>query len=458
MHMGIRRLFIANRGEIALRIIRACQELGIETVQAYSDADAKSRPVRMADHAVCVGAGPSRDSYLNIRSLIAAARAANADAVHPGYGFLSENESFAQACIDAGLTYVGPDARTIAAMGDKAAARRLALEIGVPLVKGPGNVLKSVEEARRVAAEVGYPILVKAAAGGGGRGMRVVTEPARLDDAVQRASSEALSAFGSGDLYVERYLNPVHHVEIQVLGDGRDVVHLGERDCSVQRRHQKLVEESPSPVLGDALRARMTDAACRIAKTVGYRSAGTVEFIVDADRQEFFFIEMNTRIQVEHPVTERVTGLDLVKVQLRIAAGEALPLRQEDVRFRGHAIECRINAEDPDRGFMPKPGVIEHFAAPSGPGVRVDSHAFSGYELPAYYDSLIGKVIAWDTDRRAALSRMRRALRELEIAGVATTVPFHLRLLDEPDFVDGTVHTQFVKEKMWAGHKMQHML
>jgi acetyl-CoA carboxylase biotin carboxylase subunit len=390
--------------------------------------------------------------------LISAARATSADAVHPGYGFLSENEAFAQACIDAGLTYVGPDARIIAAMGDKAAARRLALEIGVPVVSGPGNVITSNEEARRVAAELGYPILIKAAAGGGGRGMRVVMEPKQLDDAMQRASSEALSAFGSGDVYVERYLNPVHHVEIQVLGDGRDVIHLGERDCSVQRRHQKLVEESPSPALGDELRARMTAAACAIARAVGYRSAGTVEFVVDAARQDFFFIEMNTRIQVEHPVTEMVTGLDLLKLQLRIAAGEALPLRQDDVRFAGHAIECRINAEDPDRGFLPRPGIIEEFEVPSGPGVRVDSHAFSGYELPPYYDSLIGKVIVWDENRHAALSRMRRALREVKIAGVASTVPFHLRLLDEPDFVSGTVHTQFVKEKMWAGHKMQHML
>jgi acetyl-CoA carboxylase biotin carboxylase subunit len=301
-------------------------------------------------------------------------------------------------------------------------------------------------------------VLIKAAAGGGGRGMRVVRNERELRDALERASTEAAAAFGSGAVYIERYLSPVRHVEVQVIGDGMGVVHLGERDCTVQRRHQKLLEESPSPILTPELRERMTAAACRLAKAVAYRSAGTLEFIVDAERQEFFFIEMNTRIQVEHPVTEMITGLDLVKLQLRIAGGEALPLQQADIRFSGHALECRINAEDPERGFMPKPGKLTEYVAPAGPGVRVDSHAFIGYDLPPYYDSLIAKIVTWDENRDATLARMRRALREFQIAGVPSTVSFHQRLLAEPDFIAGNVDTQFVKHRMWAGHPMQHLL
>lgn len=456
--MTIRKLFIANRGEIAVRIIRACRELGIESVQGFSSADRDSLAVRMADHSVCIGGAQSSESYLNVNALISAARMLSVDAIHPGYGFLSENAEFAEACIGAGLIYVGPDASSIRLMGDKAAARRLALEAGVPVAQGSQYPIASSDEALQVANEVGYPVLIKASAGGGGRGMRVVENDGQLRDGFERASSEAASAFGSGAVYIERYMSPVRHVEIQVFGDGHDVVHLGERDCTVQRRHQKLLEESPSPGLSSALRERMTDAACRLARSVAYRSAGTLEFIVDVARQEFFFIEMNTRIQVEHSVTEMITGLDLVKLQLRIAAGELLPFSQSDIRFSGHSIECRINAEDPERGFMPKPGKLIDFVAPSGPGVRVDSHAYMGYELPPYYDSLIGKIVVWDNTREAAIARMQRALHEFQLSGVPTTVGFHKRLLSEPEFVAGNVDTKFVKEKMFAGHPMQHML
>jgi acetyl-CoA carboxylase, biotin carboxylase subunit len=454
----IRRLFIANRGEIAVRIVRACRELGIETVQAYSSADQDSLAVKMADHAVCVGGPAAKDSYLNAHALLEAAANAGADAVHPGYGFLSENADFADACMQAGLNYVGPDSSAIRLMGDKVAARRLAIEADVPVVQGSQHPVSDVDEAMLIASRTGYPVLIKAAAGGGGRGMRVVASEHEMREALDRAAAEAVAAFGSGAVYLERYVSPVHHVEIQVLGDGRDVVHLGERDCTMQRRHQKLLEESPSPVLTPELREQMTAAACRLAKAVGYRSAGTVEFIVDAARQEFFFIEMNTRIQVEHPVTEMVTGLDLVKLQLRVAGGEALPLRQSDVRFTGHAIECRINAEDPARGFLPKSGTLTEFLVPGGPGVRVDTHAFAGYQIPPYYDSLIAKVVSWDESREAALARMRRALQECRITGVPSTLSFHQRLLDEPAFIAGKVDTQFVKRHMWAGHPMQHLL
>jgi acetyl-CoA carboxylase, biotin carboxylase subunit len=454
----IRRLLIANRGEIAVRIVRACRELGIQTVQACSDVDRDSMAAQMADEAICIGGAVAKDSYLNVDALLTAAAAARADAVHPGYGFLSENADFADACVQAGLTYVGPAPSTIRQMGDKVAARRLAVEAGVPVVPGSHHPVADADAAAQLAAEVGYPILLKAAAGGGGRGMRAVDNERELRDAFDRATNEAAAAFGNGSVFVERYLPMVRHVEVQVLGDGRDVVHLGERDCTVQRRHQKLLEESPSSIVTPALRARMTTAACRLASAVGYRSAGTVEFIVDAARQEFFFIEMNTRIQVEHPVTEMVTGLDLVKLQLRIAAGEPLPMKQADIRFFGHAIECRINAEDPERGFMPKSGTLTDFRMPGGPGVRVDTHAFAGYQIPPQYDSLIAKLVVWDETRTAALARMRRSLGECHIAGVPSTVAFHQRLLAEPAFIAANVDTQFVKRQMWAGHPMQRYL
>ena len=451
-------VLIANRGEIAVRIGRACRDLGLRTIQAYSAADRDSLAVRLADTAVCIGAAPSRDSYLNQPALLSAAKLCGADAVHPGYGFLSENAEFAESCEAQGLTYVGPQASIIRLMGDKAAARKFAIAAGVPVSGGSLDPIGDLEEAAAVARRVGYPVLVKAAAGGGGRGMRIVHAEADLKESLERASAEAEAAFGSGALYIEKYLSPVRHIEVQVLGDGVDVIHLGERDCTIQRRHQKLVEEGPSPALTPALRAKILDSAVALALRARYRSAGTMEYIVDAARQECFFIEMNTRIQVEHPVTEMLTGVDLVKMQLRIAAGEPLPLRQEDVRVSGHAIECRINAEDPGRGFVPSPGTLEEYFAPAGPGVRVDSHAYPGYALPPYYDSLIAKLVVWGFDRTEALARMRRALAEYRIVGVPTTLDFHARLMREPDFIAGDVHTRYVRETLFAGHAAQDMV
>jgi len=454
----IKSLFVANRGEIAVRVIRACRELGIAAVQGYSEADQDSLAVKLADKSVCIGAAPSKESYLNQKALIDAAKASGADAIHPGYGFLSENAEFAEQCERAGLIYVGPQSSVIRLMGDKAAARKLAHEAGVPITMGSPDPINSPEEAIEIGQRIGYPLLVKAAAGGGGRGMRVVTQESELRESLERAAAEASAAFGDGSLYIEKYLSPVRHVEVQVIGDGKNIIHLGERDCTIQRRHQKLVEEGPSPALSPALRERLTASAVALARHVGYRSAGTLEYIVDAAKQEFYFIEMNTRIQVEHPVTEMLTGLDLVKMQIRIADGEPLSIKQSDVRVSGHVIECRINAEDPEKGFMPRPGVLGEYSAPSGPGVRVDSHAFPGYKLPPHYDSLIAKLLVWGSDRTEALARMKRALGEFQISGVPTTIEFHKRLIGEPDFVEGDVHTRYVKEKMWAGHPTQHML
>ncbi|MBX3521571.1 MAG: acetyl-CoA carboxylase biotin carboxylase subunit [Xanthobacteraceae bacterium] len=454
----IKSLFIANRGEIAVRIIRACRDLGVASVQGYSEADQESLAVKLADKSVCIGAASSKESYLNQKVLIDAAKASGADAIHPGYGFLSENPEFAEQCEKAGLIYVGPQSSVIRLMGDKAAARRLAHEAGVPITMGSPDPITSAEEAIEVGMRVGYPLLVKAAAGGGGRGMRVVNQESELRESLERAAAEASAAFGDGSLYIEKYLSPVRHVEVQVMGDGKDVIHLGERDCTIQRRHQKLVEEGPSPALTPELRDRLTASAVALARHVGYRSAGTLEYIVDAAKQEFYFIEMNTRIQVEHPVTEMLTGLDLVKMQIRIADGDPLPIAQSDVHVSGHVIECRINAEDPEKGFMPRPGVLGEYSAPSGPGVRIDSHAYPGYKLPPHYDSLIAKLLVWGSDRTEALARMRRALGEFQISGVPTTIEFHKRLIGEPDFVAGDVHTRYVKEKMWAGHPTQHML
>lgn len=456
--MTVKSVLIANRGEIAVRVIRACRELGIETVQAYSTADRDSLGVRMADRSICIGGPTPAESYLNRNALIQAAEMAKVDAVHPGYGFLSENAEFAEAVIAAGLTYVGPEPNAIRLMGDKAAARKLAMEAGVPIAQGSPDPVADVEDAVRVANSIGYPVLVKASAGGGGRGMRVMENERQLREGLERASSEAAAAFGSGAVYIERYISPVRHVEVQVVGDGKNVIHFGERDCTIQRRHQKLLEESPSPIVSPRMRERMTEAACDLARAVNYRSAGTLEFIVDAAKQEFFFIEMNTRIQVEHPVTEAVTGVDLVKLQFRIASGESLPMKQSDVQFRGHAIECRINAEDSEKGFMPRPGKITELALPAGPGVRIDTHAYVSYELPPYYDSLIAKLVVWDEDRPSAIARMRRALSELHLVGVKTTREFHQRLLDEPAFAQADVSTQFVKDKMYAQHPMRHML
>jgi len=431
-----------------VRIIRACRDLGIETVQVYSDADRDSLPVRLADRAVCIGPARSGESYLNARFIVSAALVHGADAIHPGYGFLSENAGFAALCEQEGVTFIGPSARVISLMGDKAMARRMADEAGVPTTPGSRGTVASAAEARAIAVELGYPVLLKAAAGGGGRGMRVVREPAELDLQFGDAAREAKAAFGDGSIYVEKFLSRVRHIEIQILSDGETVLHLGERDCSAQRRNQKLLEESPSPALGEALRAEIGAAAVRLCRHVGYRSAGTIECILDPETQRFYFMEMNTRVQVEHPVTECVTGIDIVKEQIRVAQGEALGIAQRDIEVRGHSIECRINAEDPARNFAPCPGTVHGFHAPGGPGVRVDSHLFSGYRIPPYYDSLLAKLIVWGRSRDEAIARMRRALGEMRVEGVTTTIPFHLSLLDDPHFVRGEIHTRFVEERL----------
>jgi acetyl-CoA carboxylase biotin carboxylase subunit len=445
-----RRVLIANRGEIALRIIRACRELGIETIQIYSDADRDSLPVRLADRTICVGPAPSSRSYLNAQAIVSAALTQGADAIHPGYGFLSENAGFAELCERSGVAFIGPSAHAIRTMGDKAMARRLAEESGVPVTPGSQGTLEGPEAARAVAQRLGYPVLLKAAAGGGGRGMRVVRGEAELASAFAQAAREAKAAFGDEALYVEKFLERVRHVEIQVLSDGETVLHLGERDCSIQRRNQKLIEESPSPVLDEQVRARIGEAAVLLCRRVGYRSAGTVECILDAASGEFWFMEMNTRVQVEHPVTELVTGIDIVKEQIRIAQGARLRIAQSDVGLRGHALECRINAEDPDSGFAPSPGRVRSLHFPGGPGIRVDSHVFEGYSIPPYYDSLIAKLLAWGNDREEAIARMRRALAEMRIEGVCTTISFHQRLLDDERFHRGDVHTRFVEDIMMA--------
>ena len=445
----IKRLLIANRGEIAVRIIRACRELGIEAIVPYSESDAESLPVALADRAVCIGpTGPARRSYLDIPSVLAAAEGTGADAVHPGYGFLAENPDFAAACADHGITFVGPPARAIALMGDKVAARKTVAGAGVPVVPGTEDPVADAAQARSVARDIGLPVLLKAKAGGGGRGMRIIRKLADVDPAFEAASREAGAAFGDGALYMERYLERVRHVEFQILADTQgNTVSLGERDCSIQRRHQKLIEEAPSPAVDGALRAEMGQAAVKVAGTVDYVGAGTVEFLLDPADGTFFFIEMNTRIQVEHPVTEALTGVDLVVEQLRVASGEALSFAQSDITPAGHAIECRINAEDPERDFAPGPGVIATYRPPGGDGVRVDSHCFQGYQVPPEYDSLLAKVIVHAPDRDQALRRMHRALVEFVIEGIPTTIPFHLAMLDDPEFAAGDVTTDFLQRR-----------
>jgi acetyl-CoA carboxylase biotin carboxylase subunit len=440
-----RKVLVANRGEIALRVIRACRELGVGTVAVYSEADRESLHVRFADDDVCIGPPPGRLSYLRIPALIAAAEMTGADAIHPGYGFLAENAEFSDTCRASNLTFIGPSGDQIRAMGDKASARRLAAEAGVPTVPGSPGVMKDPEEALRVAQGIGFPVIIKATAGGGGKGMRIARDADEFGQLFSLAQNEALSAFGNGDVYVEKFLGRPRHVEIQVLGDthGR-VIHLGERDCSVQRRHQKLIEESPSPALTPELRGQMGDAAVRLSEAIGYVGAGTVEFLLDEDGS-FYFMEMNTRIQVEHPVTEMVTGQDLVKEQIRVAAGEPLSIRE--VQLQGHAIEVRINAEDPYRNFQPSPGVITAYHPPGGPGVRVDTHVYAGYTVPPYYDSLLAKLIVHGRDRAEALARMGLALDTFILEGVTTTIPFLARVIRHPDFVAGTIDTKFLERE-----------
>ena len=446
--MSIGKVLIANRGEIALRILRSCRELGISTVAVYSTVDRSALHVQLADEAVCIGEGPSNKSYLNIPNILAAATSRGVDAIHPGYGFLAENDRFAEMCSDHGITFIGPSPHAIRSMGDKSTAKTTMQSVGVPTVPGSEGLLPNPEAAAELAAAMGYPVMIKATAGGGGRGMRLVPSPDQLVKLYKAAEGEADAAFGNPGLYMEKFIDRPRHVEVQILADRHgNVVHLGERDCSIQRRHQKLLEEAPSPALDPELRRQMGDAAVAAARSINYEGAGTVEFLLDKSGG-FYFMEMNTRIQVEHPVTEMVTGIDLIAEQLRIAGGEPISVRQEDIQMNGHAIECRINAEDAQHNFRPAPGRITGWLPPGGPGVRVDSHVYTGYDIPPFYDSLIGKLIIWAPNRPAALARMKRALNECAITGIPTTVDFHLRMLDRPEFQRGDVHTKFVEEEM----------
>jgi acetyl-CoA carboxylase biotin carboxylase subunit len=443
--LAIRTLLVANRGEIALRIQRAARELGIRVVQAHSAADRDSLPVRLADAAVEIGPPPAKKSYLSIPAIVEAALKVGADAVHPGYGFLAENGEFADACEVAGLVFVGPTGDTIRAMGDKVEARRLAAEAGVPTVPGSAGRIHELEEAREVLARTGFPVMIKAAAGGGGRGIRIARDAEELARLWPQARAEALAAFGDGGLYLEKRIERARHLEVQVLGDGRQVVHLFERDCSLQRRRQKLWEEAPAVRLDPAVRERLCAAAVRLAERVHYRGAGTVEFLFDEGSGEFYFLEMNTRIQVEHPVSEEITGIDLVKAMLEIAGGAPLPFRQQDVVPRGHAIEVRINAEDPGRDFAPHPGRIASLELPGGPGVRIDTALYPGYEVPPFYDSLLMKLIARGRDRAEALARLERALGELAIGGIPTTAGLHRLLVRTPEVRGWEVHTAWLE-------------
>jgi acetyl-CoA carboxylase biotin carboxylase subunit len=442
----IRKVLIANRGEIALRVLRACRELGIPAVVAYSEADRESLPVRVADEAICIGPAPAERSYNHIPAIISAAVVTGCDALHPGYGFLAENALLAEICEECGITLIGPRPQTLRALGDKAEARRLMQRAGLPIVPGSETPVRDASEARRIARKLGYPVLVKAAAGGGGRGMRIVREERELATALQVAQQEAQAAFGDPSVYLERYLERPRHVEVQILADQHgNIVAVGERDCSIQRRYQKLIEEAPAPDLSGKVRDALHEAAVRGARAVGYVGAGTFEFLVDREGH-FYFTEANARLQVEHPVTEAVTGLDLVQWQLAIAAGERLALRERDLAPRGHAIEVRVTAEDPDRDFAPRPGRIEQLVWPGGPGIRVDSHAYAGYVVPPHYDSLLGKVIAWGLDRAQAIERLDRALRETIIDGVPTPIPLLRCILQHPDFRASRHTTTFLAE------------
>ncbi len=441
-----KKILIANRGEIALRVLRAARELGVETVVVYSQADENSLPVLLADEAICIGPAVASGSYLNVRNLLSAALVSGAQAVHPGYGFLAENAEFAQKCEEHNLVFIGPRPESILRIGDKAAARRLATEAGVPITPG-SEPLRDASEAAAFAQTIGFPLILKASAGGGGRGMRVVQSLTDLERQFTNAQEEARAAFGNPEMYMEKYLEEPKHIEVQVFGDGEGrVVHFHERDCSIQRRYQKVLEEGPS-TLQPELRARITDAAVRLAEYINYRGAGTCEFLLDRNG-EFYFSEMNTRIQVEHPVTEMITRFDLVQEQLRVAAGEGLSITQDEVKLDGHAIEVRVNAEDPEHDFRPSAGVITDVHWPGGPGVRVDSHVYAGYRMPPNYDSLLGKIIVWAPSREQAIARMERALRETVIEGVKTTVPFHLKVLDNAFFRRGDVYTNFIARRM----------
>lgn len=446
--MRFSKILIANRGEIALRILRTCEELGIMTVAVHSTIDRHALHVQLADEAVCIGEASSNKSYLNIPNIISAALTRNATAIHPGYGFLAENARFAEICADHDIAFIGPTPEAMRAMGDKSTAKETMQRVGVPTVPGSDGLLTSELEALKVADQIGYPIMIKATAGGGGRGMRLVREESELPKLFAAAQGEAEAAFGNPGVYLEKFIERPRHIEFQILADSHgNVIHLGERDCSIQRRHQKLLEEAPSAVLSPELRAKMGSAAIQAAQSINYVGAGTVEFLLDASGN-FYFMEMNTRIQVEHPVTEVVTGLDLIAEQIRVAEGEKLRLTQDQIQLRGHAIECRINAEDPDHNFRPSPGRISAYLPPGGNGVRIDSHVYTDYEIPPYYDSLIGKLIVWGPERESAIARMKRALREFAITGVPTTIGFHQKILESPEFIKGEIYTNFVEKWM----------
>jgi len=446
--MHFSKILIANRGEIALRILRTCEEMGIATVAVHSTVDRHALHVQLADEAVCIGEAPSGKSYLNIPNIIAAALTRNATAIHPGYGFLAENARFAEICADHQISFIGPSSTAILAMGDKSTAKATMQAAGVPTIPGSDGLLTDESAAQAISAKIGYPLIIKATAGGGGRGMRLVKSPGELGRQFAAAQGEAEAAFGNPGVYIEKFLQQPRHIEFQILADSYgNVIHLGERDCSIQRRHQKLLEEAPSPALSPELRDKMGTAAVMAAKSINYVGAGTVEFLLTPSG-EFYFMEMNTRIQVEHPVTEMITGLDLIAEQIRIAQGEPLSLTQEQVVLRGHAIECRINAEDPEHNFRPQPGRISGYLPPGGPGVRMDSHIYTDYEIPPYYDSLIGKLIVWGPDRKTAITRMQRALRECAVTGVPTTIGFHQRIMETPAFLKGEVYTNFVEQML----------
>lgn len=439
-----KKILIANRGEIALRVIRACKELGVKTVAVHSTADANSLHVRFADQSVCIGSPKSADSYLRVPNIISAAEITDAEAIHPGYGFLAENPSFAEVCGSAGIKFIGPAPDSIKMMGDKARARETAQKAGVPILPGSEGVMTEEADAIALARDLGFPVIIKAVAGGGGKGMRVVMDETEFASAFMMAQSEALAAFGNADVYIEKYITQPRHIEVQIMADEKgNIVYLGERECSIQRRHQKLIEEAPSVTVDETLRKQMGEMAVALAKTVKYRNAGTIEFLMDEDKK-FYFMEMNTRIQVEHPVTELVTGIDLLKEQIRVAAGERLSFRQEDVRIKGHSIECRINAECPEK-FTPSPGTITAFNPPGGPGVRVDTAAYTQYVIPPYYDSMIAKLIVYADTRESAIMRMNRALDEFIIEGVKTTIPMHKKILADPDFQSGNISTKFME-------------
>ncbi|PSJ40794.1 acetyl-CoA carboxylase biotin carboxylase subunit [Allosphingosinicella deserti] len=442
--MKIQKVLIANRGEIALRIHRACHEMGIKTVAVHSTADADAMHVRLADEAICIGPPAAADSYLNIPNIISAAELSHADAIHPGYGFLSENARFAEIVESHGILWIGPKPEHIRVMGDKIEAKRTAAKLGLPLVPGSDGPIETIDEAQRIAAEIGYPVIVKAASGGGGRGMKVVESQDQLEALIVQAGSEAKAAFGDATVYIEKYLGDPRHIEFQVFGDGRgNAVHLGERDCSLQRRHQKVLEEAPSPVISAEQRERMGGIVARAMADMGYRGAGTIEFLYE--NGEFYFIEMNTRLQVEHPVTEMITGLDLVREQIRIAAGEDLSCTQDQLTFRGHAIECRINAEDP-RTFAPSPGTVKAYLAPGGMHVRTDSGLYGGYKVPPYYDSMIAKLIVYGTTRERCIMRLKRALEEFVIEGMKTTIPLHQKLVEDPEFLAGDYTIKWLEQ------------